>query len=52
MRMSAMRRKTKVKTLRRRRAVLETVELEGEEFAISHSQRTCSCGLINHLNFL
>ncbi|KAK7374826.1 hypothetical protein VNO80_08268 [Phaseolus coccineus] len=34
--MSAMRRKTKVKTLRRRRAVLETVELEGEESTISH----------------
>jgi len=37
MRISAMKRKMKVKTLKRRRAVLETVELDGEESAISHS---------------
>jgi len=37
MRMSAMRRKITVKTLKRRRAVLETVELEGEGSAMSSS---------------
>jgi len=35
MRMRAMRRKTKIKTLKRRRTVLETVELEGGVLTIS-----------------